>query len=125
MARIWPRRTPVARRVPCQSGRDPRPSRLERTRHGPCLPPQRRDFAAVTAALAVQVTAAPAVQVTAAPAVQVTAAWKALVRPVVRGDSPVMPVATVPHMQKWEYVTVPVLIHSTKVILDNWGEDGG
>ncbi|MDT3441750.1 MULTISPECIES: DUF4177 domain-containing protein [unclassified Pseudofrankia] len=27
-------------------------------------------------------------------------------------------------MQKWEYVTVPVLIHSTKMILDNWGEDG-
>jgi Domain of unknown function (DUF4177) len=27
-------------------------------------------------------------------------------------------------MQKWEYVTVPVLIHATKMILDNWGEDG-
>ncbi|MBX6389789.1 MAG: DUF4177 domain-containing protein [Frankia sp.] len=27
-------------------------------------------------------------------------------------------------MQKWEYVTVPVLVHSTKMILDNWGEDG-
>jgi hypothetical protein len=27
-------------------------------------------------------------------------------------------------MQKWEYVTVPLLIHATKQILDNWGEDG-
>ncbi|WP_462185919.1 MULTISPECIES: DUF4177 domain-containing protein [unclassified Frankia] len=25
---------------------------------------------------------------------------------------------------KWEYVTAPVLIHATKQILDNWGEDG-
>jgi hypothetical protein len=27
-------------------------------------------------------------------------------------------------MQKWEYVTVPLLIHATKQILDNWGDDG-
>jgi hypothetical protein len=27
-------------------------------------------------------------------------------------------------MTKWEYVTVPVLVHATKQILDNWGEDG-
>jgi hypothetical protein len=27
-------------------------------------------------------------------------------------------------MQKWEYVTVPLLTHATKQILDNWGEDG-
>jgi hypothetical protein len=27
-------------------------------------------------------------------------------------------------MQKWEYATVPLLIHATKQILDNWGEDG-
>jgi hypothetical protein len=27
-------------------------------------------------------------------------------------------------MQKWEYVTVPLLIHATKQILDGWGEDG-
>jgi len=27
-------------------------------------------------------------------------------------------------MAKWEYVTVPVLVHATKQILDNWGEDG-
>ncbi|WP_156956238.1 DUF4177 domain-containing protein [Arcanobacterium sp. S3PF19] len=27
-------------------------------------------------------------------------------------------------MTKWEYATVPLLIHSTKAILDNWGEDG-
>ncbi|MBD9698555.1 DUF4177 domain-containing protein [Flavimobilis sp. GY10621] len=24
----------------------------------------------------------------------------------------------------WEYATVPVLIHATKAILDNWGSDG-
>jgi hypothetical protein len=27
-------------------------------------------------------------------------------------------------MGKWEYVTVPLLVHATKQILDNWGEDG-
>lgn len=27
-------------------------------------------------------------------------------------------------MTKWEYVTVPVLVHATKQILDNWGSDG-
>jgi hypothetical protein len=27
-------------------------------------------------------------------------------------------------MQKLEYVTVPLLVHATKQILDNWGEDG-
>jgi len=27
-------------------------------------------------------------------------------------------------MTKWEYVTVPVLIHATKQILDNWGSEG-
>jgi hypothetical protein len=25
---------------------------------------------------------------------------------------------------KWEYATVPLLVHATKQILDNWGEDG-
>ncbi len=27
-------------------------------------------------------------------------------------------------MAKWEYVTVPLLVHATKQILDNWGEEG-
>jgi uncharacterized protein DUF4177 len=27
-------------------------------------------------------------------------------------------------MAKWEYVTVPLLVHATKQILDNWGDDG-
>jgi hypothetical protein len=27
-------------------------------------------------------------------------------------------------MQKWEYVTVPLLIHATKQILDNFGDEG-
>lgn len=30
----------------------------------------------------------------------------------------------VAHMTKWEYATVPLLIHATKDILDTWGEDG-
>ncbi|MGI8648590.1 MAG: hypothetical protein ACR2JX_10255 [Mycobacteriales bacterium] len=25
---------------------------------------------------------------------------------------------------QWEYVTVPLLIHATKHILDTWGQDG-
>jgi len=34
--------------------------------------------------------------------------------------------ATLPRMSatKWEYATVPLLIHATKQILDQWGEDG-
>ena len=27
-------------------------------------------------------------------------------------------------MTKWEYVTVPLLMHATKQILDNWGDEG-
>jgi hypothetical protein len=27
-------------------------------------------------------------------------------------------------MTKWEYLTAPVLVHSTKQILDNFGSDG-
>jgi hypothetical protein len=27
-------------------------------------------------------------------------------------------------MQKWEYVTVPLLSHATKQILDGWGDQG-
>ena len=27
-------------------------------------------------------------------------------------------------MQTWEYARVPLMIHATKQILDNWGEDG-
>ena len=29
-----------------------------------------------------------------------------------------------PHMQKWEYLTAPLLVHNTKMILDNFGEEG-
>ena len=25
---------------------------------------------------------------------------------------------------QWEYATVPLLVHATKQILDNWGQDG-
>lgn len=32
--------------------------------------------------------------------------------------------ASVGYMQKWEYATVPLLVHVTKQILDTWGEDG-
>jgi hypothetical protein len=27
-------------------------------------------------------------------------------------------------MQQWEYSTVPLIVHATKQILDQWGEDG-
>lgn len=27
-------------------------------------------------------------------------------------------------MIKWEYATVPLMVHATKQILDNWGADG-
>ena len=27
-------------------------------------------------------------------------------------------------MTKWEYATVPLLVHATKQILDNWGDEG-
>ncbi len=26
--------------------------------------------------------------------------------------------------QKWEYATIPLLVHNTKAILDSWGVDG-
>ncbi|BET48668.1 hypothetical protein RGQ21_36500 [Kitasatospora aureofaciens] len=34
------------------------------------------------------------------------------------------PTARVGRMTKWEYATVPLLVHATKQILDTWGEDG-
>jgi hypothetical protein len=34
------------------------------------------------------------------------------------------PVVRVWAMKKWEYATAPVLVHATKQILDNWGQDG-
>lgn len=27
-------------------------------------------------------------------------------------------------MASWEYATVPLIVHATKQILDQWGEDG-
>lgn len=32
--------------------------------------------------------------------------------------------STVLAMTKWEYASVPLLVHATKQILDTWGEDG-
>ncbi len=29
-----------------------------------------------------------------------------------------------PETVKWEYATVPLIVHATKQILDQWGEDG-
>jgi hypothetical protein len=46
-----------------------------------------------------------------------------LARPGVRID-PAEGFDIVVGMQKWEYVTVPLLVHATKQILDNWGQDG-
>jgi hypothetical protein len=33
-------------------------------------------------------------------------------------------VARLRHMKKFEYATVPLIVHATKQILDQWGEDG-
>ena len=42
-----------------------------------------------------------------------------------RGHRPAPGAVTrVSGMTKWEYVTVPLLVHATKQILDNWGQDG-
>jgi hypothetical protein len=38
--------------------------------------------------------------------------------------TPSSPPTMLPPMTKWEYATVPLLIHATKAILDQWGEDG-
>ncbi|HXD27484.1 hypothetical protein [Arthrobacter sp. JSM 101049] len=27
-------------------------------------------------------------------------------------------------MTKWEYATLPLIVHATKQILDQWGDDG-
>ncbi|WP_449374801.1 hypothetical protein [Arthrobacter psychrolactophilus] len=27
-------------------------------------------------------------------------------------------------MTKWEYATIPLIIHATKAILDQWGDEG-
>lgn len=40
-------------------------------------------------------------------------------------DGPVTPSpATLRGMPQWEYATVPLIVHATKQILDQWGEDG-
>jgi hypothetical protein len=41
-----------------------------------------------------------------------------------RGPRPTRAGARVGRMTKWEYATVPLLVHATKQILDTWGEDG-
>ena len=35
-----------------------------------------------------------------------------------------MTLNTGPLATRWEYVTVPLLVHATKQILDTWGDDG-
>lgn len=35
-----------------------------------------------------------------------------------------MTFTTGPTATRWEYVTVPLLVHVTKQILDTWGDDG-
>jgi hypothetical protein len=40
-----------------------------------------------------------------------------------RGCASVGPM-TEPARRKWEYATIPLLIHNTKAILDSWGVDG-
>jgi hypothetical protein len=41
------------------------------------------------------------------------------------GDGPIPPGPdTLPGMPQWEYATVPLIVHATKQILDQWGADG-
>jgi hypothetical protein len=40
-----------------------------------------------------------------------------------RGCASVAPMSE-PARVKWEYATIPLLIHNTKAILDSWGVDG-
>ncbi len=40
------------------------------------------------------------------------------------GDGRAAEATIVRCMTKWEYVTVPLLTHATKQILDNWGDEG-
>ena len=43
------------------------------------------------------------------------------------GGAPLRSCASVLAMserQRWEYATIPLLIHNTKAILDSWGVDG-
>jgi hypothetical protein len=41
----------------------------------------------------------------------------------VRGN-PTVRLSGMSELTKWEYVTVPLLVHATKQILDNWGDQG-
>ena len=45
-------------------------------------------------------------------------------RPARKSPSPTARTDNVSGMTKWEYVTVPLLSHATKQILDNWGDEG-
>lgn len=38
--------------------------------------------------------------------------------------TPGPPRVTLESMAQWEYATVPLIVHATKQILDQWGEDG-
>ena len=40
------------------------------------------------------------------------------------GVGPSRPGARVAGMTKYEYATIPLIVHATKQILDQWGEDG-
>ena len=37
---------------------------------------------------------------------------------------PIILAVNSPIDKKWEYATIPLLIHNTKAILDTWGDDG-
>ena len=41
-----------------------------------------------------------------------------------RGAALASSVMSEPVRRKWEYATIPLLIHNTKAILDSWGVDG-
>jgi hypothetical protein len=40
------------------------------------------------------------------------------------GRGPPVKLSLMSELTRWEYVTVPLLVHATKQILDQWGEQG-
>jgi hypothetical protein len=40
------------------------------------------------------------------------------------GWTPPVKLSGMSELIKWEYVTVPLLVHATKQILDQWGDQG-
>src|SRR5690625_7715812 len=49
---------------------------------------------------------------------------RSLPRRLATGRRPQRGVRSIGAMTRWEYATVPLIVHATKQILDQWGDDG-